>query len=372
MSEEETTSRKSDFKTWTVEDASSPRDEELAEAAEMLRRGRVVAFSTETVYGLGAAAGDAGAIAGVFRAKGRPADNPLIVHVSSTAMAEGLCEGGELPPVARRLAARFWPGPLTLIVRLRDGAVSPACSAGLSTVGVRMPDHAVALALIRLAGVPVAAPSANVSGRPSPTEAAHVAEDFGRRPGGEVAGVVDGGAPRVGVESTIVDCTLGEGRVCVLRPGGVTAEQLREVVREVEVDAGLTDPEAAPRAPGTKYRHYAPRAPLYLVEEGSGADFFRECVAARSEGGRLRVGVVTTEEARGVPGAAREVVCGRAGDPGSVARLLYAALREFDLHGDVDVIVAPSFARRGLGAALMNRLDKASGGRVLRRGGGSS
>ena len=205
---------------------------QLQEAAKLLRENEAVDFPTETVYGLGANAMDDEAIAKIFEAKGRPSDNPLIVHIGTKSQLDGIVK--EIPPVAEKLMAHFWPGPLTIILPRKEG-ISEKVTAGLNTVGVRMPDHPIALALIEEANVPVAAPSANRSGRPSPTLASHVYEDLN----GKIAGIVDGGATGVGVESTVIDCTSTVPTI--LRPGGITKEQLEAVIGTVSLDPALKE-----------------------------------------------------------------------------------------------------------------------------------
>ncbi|GAA5346634.1 L-threonylcarbamoyladenylate synthase [Planifilum fimeticola] len=340
------------------EDAEALREHPaIREAARMLREGKLVAFPTETVYGLGADARSEEAVSRIFTAKGRPGDNPLIVHIGHVSRLQDLV--AELPTKGELLVRRFWPGPLTLVLP-HKGTVAPKVTAGLDTVGVRMPSHPVALALLQESGLPVAAPSANRSGRPSPTEADHVWEDLG----GEIDGLLDAGPTGVGLESTVVDVT---GSVpLLLRPGGVTLEELRETVGEVRVDPALEGDAHPPRSPGMKYRHYAPKGEMWLVE-GSGEALvhrIRELADHARKAGR-RVGILTTEENRFRYKADRVVACGRRAEPESVARDLYRALREMDRAG-VDYILAETFPAEGLFRSVMNRLYKAAGGRVFR------
>ncbi|MEK8133105.1 L-threonylcarbamoyladenylate synthase, partial [Paenibacillus filicis] len=244
---------------WRV-DAQNPQPADLQEAAEALRRGGTIAFPTETVYGLGADARSDAAVAAVFTAKGRPSDNPLIVHIADRSQLAELTAPPE--EAVSLLMDAFWPGPLTVVLPVREGVLSPLVTAGLSTVGIRVPDHPVARALIAASGCPVAAPSANRSGRPSPTEAGHVLHDLA----GRIAGIVDGGPAGVGLESTVVE--LRGDTLYVLRPGGVTAAQLRRVLPAgVHVQEAAESVAAAetPRAPGMKYAHYAPRGRLTIV-----------------------------------------------------------------------------------------------------------
>jgi L-threonylcarbamoyladenylate synthase len=312
-----------------------PDDAGLTRAAEALRAGELVAFPTETVYGLGADAGDADAIARIFAAKGRPADNPLIVHLAD---AEGIQRvARDVTPLARDLAARFWPGPLTLV--LEAGPNLPSITTGgLHTVAVRVPDHPVATALLRAAAIPVAAPSANRSGRPSPTTAAHVLEDLG--PAVDI--VLDGGACPVGVESTVVDAR-GE-RPVVLREGTITREDLG--ASDVVPGAG-----ALAASPGTRYRHYAPDCRVVLAPIGGGAELAADL---RRQGGR--VGLVAPDgPPEGVAGIARFD-----GTP-DLARQLYASLRDAELAG-VEVLVVESVPEDGIGRAVMDRLRRAAAG----------
>lgn len=340
------------------EDADFPQL--LEQAGQALREGALVAFPTETVYGLGANALDAAAVSGIFAAKGRPADNPLIVHISDRASLEMLAS--DIPDVAERLMARFWPGPLTLVFHRRP-AVPDIVTAGLDTVAVRMPVHPIALRLIQLAGVPVAAPSANRSGRPSPTTAAHVMEDME----GRVPLVVDGGACEVGVESTVLDVTARPPMI--LRPGGVTREMLEQAVGEIAMDPALSGTAARPRSPGMKYTHYAPVAPmtLYAGDPEAVAAALRQSALELAARGN-RVGVLCSQEwmdswpsphAGIIPLAA-----GRRDQPETLASGIFSALRTFDTLG-VDVILAEGIRETGIGHAIMNRLRKAAGGRLV-------
>ncbi|MED0935272.1 L-threonylcarbamoyladenylate synthase [Bacillus mobilis] len=325
---------------------------QLQEAAKLLRENEAIAFPTETVYGLGANAMNDEAIAKIFEAKGRPSDNPLIVHIGTKSQLDGIVK--EIPPVAEKLMEHFWPGPLTIILPRKEG-ISEKVTAGLNTVGVRMPDHPVALALIEEANVPVAAPSANRSGRPSPTLASHVYEDLNEK----IAGIVDGGATGVGVESTVIDCTSDVPTI--LRPGGITKEQLEAVIGTVSLDPALKDEKEKPKSPGMKYTHYAPKAPLSIVE-GS-REFIQRLVDEKKEEG-FKVGVLTTEEYQHVYNADVVLSCGVRSDLASVATKLYDVLRTFDA-SEVDVIFSESFPNEGIGNAIMNRLTKAAGHQII-------
>lgn len=327
----------------------------LAEAAAILREGGLVAFPTETVYGLGANALDETAARRIYEAKGRPSDNPLIAHIADFEALAPLT--AEIPEAGRKLAEAFWPGPLTMVFK-KSGVVPHGTTGGLETVAVRMPSDPVARELIRLAGVPIAAPSANTSGRPSPTRAEHVLQDMD----GKIEMIVDGGPVGIGVESTIVDVT--EEIPTLLRPGAVTMEMLRSVVGETAVDPAITGPMRAdikPKAPGMKYRHYAPKADLTLVEGETDAVVSRiNALAAEKLGAGQRVGIICTEETKDRYPAGILKSIGMRANEATVAHNLYAVLREFD-DLEVDCIFSESFQTDDLGQAIMNRLNKAAG-----------
>ncbi len=340
-----------------IVDKDKPDFRILDQAAAVLRQGGLVAFPTETVYGLGANGLDPRAVARIFAAKGRPADNPLILHIADGHEVNKLA--ARVPANAAALMAEYWPGPLTVVLA-RTRLVPDAVTGGLDTVAVRLPDSTVARELIRLAGVPVAAPSANTSGRPSPTTAGDVLADLD----GRIDVVIDAGPCGIGVESTVVDCTTPVPTL--LRPGGVTLEMLVETLGAIEVDPALGGEDLAPRAPGMKYTHYAPAAPMTLYE--GGAEAMTAAIAAEAE--RLtaagkRVGaVVPAETAELLPAAAVAAVYGTRGDLDAAAAGLYSALRVFDAE-PVDVILAEGVAEAGLGLAVMNRLRKAAGYRIV-------
>ena len=404
-----------------IEDRNHIKDEELKEAARILHSGGLVAFPTETVYGLGGNALDEDAARKIYAAKGRPSDNPLIAHVSCVEEVEPLVK--EIPEAGRKLMEAFWPGPLTMIFP-KSEKVPYGTTGGLDTVAIRMPDDPVANRLIALAGVPVAAPSANTSGRPSPTTADHVWQDMN----GRIDMIIDGGPVGIGVESTIVD--VSSAVPAVLRPGAITMEMLEEVLGEVSVDPAILGPLSAdvrPKAPGMKYKHYAPKADLTLVEPGTGADResgaeqvtgaeqktgaeqvtgaeqkngagqktgaeqktgadrntgadpetgldetqlqamickVRELSREKIEAG-YKVGVICTDESRGcyTDGEVRSI--GARKSQASVAHNLYALLREFDDLG-VDYIFSESFPKDHLGQAIMNRLSKAAGYKIVK------
>lgn len=348
-----------------IKDKTRPEDGELLEAAEILRNGGLVAFPTETVYGLGANALDEAAAKKIYAAKGRPSDNPLIAHISSMEELPALVR--EIPEAGRKLAEKYWPGPLTMIFPKKD-VVPYGTTGGLDTVAVRMPSDPVASRLIRLAGIPVAAPSANTSGRPSPTRAEHVIEDMD----GKIEMILDGGQVGIGVESTIVDVS---GPVpTLLRPGAVTLEMLRETLGQVEVDPVILGPvkgDMKPKAPGMKYRHYAPKADMVLVEgamEDVVAYINREAAKAMEAG--KKVGIICTRESRELyPRGILEVIGSRSQEE-TVAHNLFAVLRDFDGR-QVDCIFSESFSEDRLGQAIMNRLCKAAGYHIVKCGGPS-
>ena len=329
---------------------------DIARAGAVLRAGGLIAFPTETVYGLGGSALDAEAAGKIFAAKGRPADNPLIAHIADPAMLDVLCH--DIPEAARRLAARFWPGPLTMALPKRP-VVPDTVTAGLPTVGIRFPSHPVAQALIRAAGVPIAAPSANRSGKPSPTSFAHVLEDMD----GRIDGIIDGGEAQVGVESTFVE--FAGDMVRILRPGYITPEDLAGVVGadHVEIDGAVLSglrPEEHPRSPGMKYRHYAPSAPVIAVTGEN-----RDCAREIRRGVRGREGaaaILCDEYADTIP--CRVIRVGKYGDYAAQAHRLFEALRELD-RPEIKIIYAQCPAERGVGLAVANRLKRAAGFHVV-------
>ena len=334
-------------------------EDQISAAADILRQGGLVGIPTETVYGLGANALDAEAVNKIFEAKGRPQDNPLIIHIPGPQWLPRYCE--DVPPLAYTLARKFWPGPLTMILK-RKPIVPDTTTAGLDTVGVRCPDHQVTLSIIREAGVPVAAPSANTSGRPSCTTAADVMEDME----GKIDAVVDGGPCQVGVESTILDLTCTPPRL--LRPGGLPLEALEEVVGPVAVDKAVTErlkDGEQPKAPGMKYRHYAPKADMTLVEGDMDkvvAYINEQIKKAEAEG--KKVGIICTEESQDMYQGGNLEVIGSREHEETVAHNLFAVLRDFDAR-KVDCIFSESFSKDQLGQAIMNRLCKAAGYHIV-------
>jgi len=330
---------------------------EIETAATILRQGGLVGIPTETVYGLGANGLDPKAVADIFKAKGRPQDNPLILHIPSADWLERYCR--DIPHTAYELAQHFWPGPLTMVLPRREN-VPDVVTAGLDTVGVRCPGHELCREIIALADVPVAAPSGNTSGRPSPTTAQHMLEDMD----GKIDAIVDGGSCGVGVESTIVDLTCTPPRL--LRPGGVTLEQLRQVLGEVEVDAAVTRLMKAgekPKAPGMAYRHYAPMAPVTVV--AGAAD---RSAAYIAEHAGAEDGIICFDEyislfpAQSTAGAVAGL--GKAADKEEQARHIFDALRSFD-HTSVTAIWAQCPDTDGIGLAVANRLNKAAGFHIV-------
>jgi L-threonylcarbamoyladenylate synthase len=322
------------------------RGTDVAEAADILRRGGLVAFPTETVYGLGADATSAAAVARIFAAKGRPVAHPLIVHLGGAAALDDWA--ADVPDAARALAAAFWPGPLTIIVR-RGARIAPEATGGADTVGLRVPAHPLALALLAAAAVPVAAPSANRFGRVSPTTADHVVADLGD----DVDYVLDGGAAAVGVESTIVDLSGGSERAALLRPGGVARDAIERVLGRA-----LVAPAAAVRAPGTLPSHYAPRARVIAVAPE------RLAAAAAAAAGSGQVAVLAPAAviaAAGLPADLARVAL--PDDPAGAARALYAALRELDARGLDTIVAALPDDDDGVAEAIADRLRRAAGPR---------
>lgn len=323
---------------------------DIPRAAEILKNGGLVAIPTETVYGLGASALNEAALKKIFEVKGRPADNPLIIHVSSSDELEKWCRN--IPAAAYRLAEVFWPGPLTLLLEKKP-VIPSLVTAGLSTVAVRCPRHPLTLELIKQSGVPIAAPSANISGKPSPTTAGHVMSDIG----GKIEAVLDGGPCSVGLESTIVDMTVKPPSI--LRPGGITKEQLKEILGEVEIDGGLINPDERPKAPGMKYRHYAPQAEVIIVSGDKQRIY--DYVNDRPDEGAAVLCFDGEEH------YFKNKLClsyGGEDRPSVLAENLFACLRELDRE-DIKTIYARCPSEDGVGFAVVNRLKKAAGGRIV-------
>ncbi len=324
------------------------------EAGSILKNGGLVAFPTETVYGLGANAFDDVAVGSIFTAKGRPNDNPLIVHVASKEDVEELVES--VSEKAKLVMDKFWPGPISIIMKKSD-KIGDAVSAGLDTVAVRMPSHPVALALIKAAGVPVAAPSANTSGKPSPTSAKHVREDMY----GKIDMIVDGGRCLVGVESTVLD--LSGDEAVILRPGGITASMLESVIGKVKYSKQHVADENTPRCPGMKYRHYAPKASVYVLEYKNELDKERvdEMICEHKKNG-ARVGILDCADNGFICGADRYTCCGESSK--KYAENLFYLLRDFDENG-IDVILCPMNFCDDMSNAVKNRLYKAASNNIL-------
>lgn len=333
----------------------------IEEAAALIRQGQVVAFPTETVYGLGANALDGQAVNRIFEAKGRPNDNPLIVHLSKKEDIEPLVLG--VPAEVYKLIETFWPGPLTIILK-KSSIVPDETTAGLSTVALRMPNHPIALALIEKAGVPIAAPSANRSGRPSPTTAQHVQEDLW----GIIPMILDGITPcQVGIESTVLDMS---GEVpTILRPGGITLEMLRSILKDVRVDEAVLKPLTkgqSPKSPGMKYTHYAPKAQV-VIFRGQNLDAMAAEINRRAKEYVIKgkkVGILATDETIDRYGDGYLISLGSRRQPALIASKLFNSLREFD-HMGVDIILAEWVDERDEGLAVMNRMIRAAGFHVI-------
>jgi L-threonylcarbamoyladenylate synthase len=339
--------------------SEKPDKELIAEAAELIRSGQLVGFPTETVYGLGADGLDGEAVKLIFQAKGRPQDNPLILHVDSVEMAEQLVL--EIPASAKTCIERFWPGPLTILFKRRE-IVPDIITAGLDTVAIRMPSHPVALELIRQSGTPIAAPSANTSGKPSPTRAEHVLEDMD----GKIPMILDGGETGVGLESTVLDLT--GITPMILRPGGVTLDQIRELLPSTIIDPAIEagQEKLIPRAPGQKYRHYAPRAQMKLVTGENNRvvnEILRLAEEAELEG--MMVGIMSCTENSNRYFGYLVSDMGSAVDKETIAHRLFHIIRELD-RSDVDLILCEAVGEDDIGLAIMNRLMKASGGKLVK------
>ena len=336
-----------------------PDETVLKQAGEILKSGGLVAFPTETVYGLGGDGLNARSSEKIYAAKGRPSDNPLIIHISDMESLDRIVS--YVPEKARKLAEKYWPGPLTMIFQ-KSEEVPLETTGGLDSVAVRMPSHETARMLIRYGGGYVAAPSANTSGRPSPTKASHVIEDLN----GKVEMILDGGEVGIGLESTIVDFT--EEIPVILRPGYINQEMLEEVLGQVRMDKGwlITDTGIRPKAPGMKYRHYAPKAQLTIIEGNTEAvvqEINRRCQDGEAAG--LRAGVIGTDETVSAYHAQVVKSIGTRQDEESIARHLFGILREFD-EEKVDMIFSESFETPRMGQAIMNRLLKAAGHHIIK------
>lgn len=331
---------------------NSAKDEALQKAAQCIKKGGLVAFPTETVYGLGGDGLNRKAAAKIYAAKGRPSDNPLILHINDQKMLHKIVK--DVNSMAKKIMTAFCPGPVTLILPKSD-IVPSSVTGGLDTVAVRMPDNDIARELIRLSATPIAAPSANISGRPSPTTAQAVHHDLHDR----IDMILDGGACQFGVESTIVDCT--EDVPVILRPGAVTKEMLEELFPVVKIDGALVGKNTVPKAPGMKYKHYAPKADMILFE-GNPAKMTKAIAQKlhELENSGKKVGLMVSCEVAKELQHENTAVYGAQGDLMAIASEIYECLRSFD-DKDVDVILAEGTTNSGIGLAIMNRLHKASG-----------
>ena len=347
---------------WKIENPKdfTPHDREVLEkAAAIIRAGGLVAFPTETVYGLGANALDEAAAKKIYAAKGRPSDNPLIAHVSCLEEIAPLVSN--MPENGKKLAKAYWPGPMTMVFP-KSAIVPYGTTGGLDTVAIRMPSDPIAAELIRLSGVPIAAPSANTSGRPSPTRADHVLQDMD----GKIDAIIDGGPVGIGLESTIVDVT--EEMPMVLRPGAITVEMLRETVGKVGIDPAILGPVSAdvrPKAPGMKYRHYAPKADLAIVEgpdERVIAEIEKRALEAEKNGDT--VGIIATDETKDRYSHGIIKSIGSREQEETIAHHLYEVLRDFD-SCNVSAIYSEAFFTPKMGQAIMNRLLKAAGHKII-------
>lgn len=331
--------------------------DKITQAAELIRKGELIAFPTETVYGLGANALDEDAVKQVYAVKGRPSDNPLIVHVSDFEMVKDYVT--DIPEKTEKLVDTFWPGPLTLIFNVNANAFSNTVTGGLRTVAFRMPNNEKTLELIKTAKLPLVGPSANTSGKPSPTTAKHVYHDLH----GKIAGILDDGPTQIGVESTVLDLTAADGIPVILRPGAVTHEQLEHVVGKVRVDQHLISEKEAPKAPGMKYKHYSPEVPVWIIEGDQ--QVFRQAIEwAKNK--NQRIGLFADEQVIDMFSNEIEAVFSFGEHSIEQAtKLLFAGLRSLD-EQPIDVIFAQAFPESDLGIAYMNRLKKAANQKSLK------
>jgi L-threonylcarbamoyladenylate synthase len=341
-------------------DEKNLNEDTVEEAAEIIREGGLVAFPTETVYGLGANALDPGAVKKIFQAKGRPQDNPLIVHIWDIKQIETLAH--DVPDIAYKFMERFWPGPMTVILP-KSSVIPDITSASLPSVGIRMPSNVIARELIKKSRVPIAAPSANISGRPSPTDVERCIEDLD----GKVDFILGGEMCQVGVESTVIDCTVTP--TCVLRPGGITLEMLREIDGEAYIDPAVMkkpDKNIKPKAPGMKYRHYAPKAPVKIVcgDLKKTIEKINEMVQNYIDENKV-VGIIATDETKNFYNKGLVMSLGSRDNMLSISKNLFETLRSFD-DKNVDVILSEAFEEKGIGVAIMNRLNKSAGFDITR------
>ncbi len=340
-------------------DRENPDEEVMKRAGDIIKKGGLVAFPTETVYGLGGNALDPMAAKKIYAAKGRPSDNPLIIHIASLSDLEKIT--ADIPDGARKLAEKYWPGPLTMIFN-KSETVPREVTGGLDTVAVRFPSHKVASAFILAAGGFVAAPSANLSGRPSPTKAEHVLEDLN----GRIDMIIDGGDADIGLESTIVDFT--SDIPTVLRPGYITEDDVRCAVGEAKTDAGIIAPDSGikPKAPGMKYRHYAPKGDLTIVEgEKEKAAKLINSLISEKEAEGFKTAVLCSEETKELYDSPVVIALGSLSSEDDIAHHLFDALRRLDSEG-AEFIYSESFNTGHIGTAIMNRLLKAAGHKVIK------
>ncbi|GCD08538.1 L-threonylcarbamoyladenylate synthase [Clostridium tagluense] len=325
----------------------------IEEAGIVIACGGLVVFPTETVYGLGCNALDALAVEKIFKAKGRPQDNPLIVHVADFNI-EPLVK--EIPNIAKRVMDKYWPGPITLIFN-KSELIPMTTSANLDTVGIRMPSNLIARKLIEAAGTPIAAPSANISGRPSPTEVESCIEDLS----GKIEYIIGGDKSEVGLESTIVDCTCTP--LCILRPGAITLEMLREIDEGIYIDKTIMSKpknDFKPKAPGMKYRHYAPKAPVKIICGDLEKTIAKINEIVQNSMGKKKIGIMATDETKNKYPCGTVISLGSRKHLDTVGRNLFEVLRSFDAI-DVDLILSEAFEEKGIGVAIMNRLKKSAG-----------
>jgi L-threonylcarbamoyladenylate synthase len=325
----------------------------INEAGIVIAEGGLVVFPTETVYGLGANALDKLAVEKIFKAKGRPQDNPLIVHVADFNI-DHLVK--EIPYIAREIMNRYWPGPITLIFN-KSNLIPETTSAGLNTVGIRMPSNPIARKLIEVAKTPIAAPSANISGRPSPTDVESCIEDLS----GKVDYILGGDKSEVGLESTIVDCTCTP--LCILRPGAITIEMLREIDKDIYIDKSIMckqEKDFKPKAPGMKYRHYAPKSPVKIICGDLEKTVAKINEIVQNNIGNKKIGIIATDETKNKYPYGAVISLGSRNHLDSVGRNLFEVLRGFD-DIDVDLILSEAFEEKGIGVAIMNRLKKSAG-----------
>ncbi|HLR21595.1 MAG TPA: L-threonylcarbamoyladenylate synthase [Tissierellaceae bacterium] len=328
----------------------------IDKAVKLLKDGDIVSFPTETVYGLGANGLNSDAVKKIYKAKGRPSDNPLILHISNKNQLKTLVR--EIPEVAEILIKRFWPGPLTII--FKKGRIVPdIITGGLDTVAVRMPNHPIALELITQSEFPIAAPSANTSGKPSPTKANHVIQDMM----GKIPLIIDGGSTEVGLESTVLDLSTNIPRI--LRPGGVTLEELRDIIPSIVQDENIINIDVQPKSPGQKYKHYAPEAEMLLFT--GDIDRIVEKINLQAEESILqgkRIGIIATEETKDRYNKGVVLVSGSRNKPNTVASNIFTVIREIDKM-NIDLILAEGIDIDNIGMAIMNRLTKAADGKIV-------